>query len=71
MATYRLKQPAERMEETRRRIAKATFELHGTVGPAYTTIAAIARRAGVQRLTVHRHSPDLTSLLRACTRFTC
>lgn len=57
------------MEETRLRIAQAAFELHGIVGPAYTTISAIAERAGVQRLTVYRHFPDETSLFRACTSY--
>jgi AcrR family transcriptional regulator len=57
------------MEETRQRIARATFELHGTIGPAYTTISAIAERAGVQRLTVYRHFPDEQSLFRACTAY--
>jgi AcrR family transcriptional regulator len=57
------------MEETRLRIARAAFELHATVGPAYTTISAVARRAGVQRLTVYRHFPDEASLLRACTSY--
>lgn len=69
VGTYRLKRRAERMEQTRQRIAKATFELHGTIGPAYTTISAIAQRAGVQRLTVYRHFPDETSLFRACTSY--
>jgi AcrR family transcriptional regulator len=57
------------MEETRQRIARATFELHGSIGPAYTTISAIAERAGVQRLTVYRHFPDEESLFRACTSY--
>ncbi|HWC30319.1 MAG TPA: helix-turn-helix domain-containing protein [Dehalococcoidia bacterium] len=43
------------------------MELHGTVGPARTTVAEIARKAGVQRLTVYTHFPDLTSLFAACT----
>lgn len=54
------------MEETRRRIAKAAFELHASLGPAHATIAAIAHRAGVQRATVYRHFPDDLSLFRAC-----
>jgi AcrR family transcriptional regulator len=54
------------MEETRRRIAQAVYELHGTIGPAATTISEIARRAGVERLTVYRHFPDELSLYRAC-----
>lgn len=63
---YELKQRAETMEETRRRIAKATFELHGILGPAYTTISAVADRAGVERATVYRHFPDDLALFRAC-----
>lgn len=55
------------VEETRARIAEATYELHATVGPARTTISAIAERAGVQRHTVYAHYPDLTALFRACT----
>lgn len=51
----------------RQRIAEAAFELHGTVGPAQTSISAVAERAGVQRHTVYHHFPDLTSLFRACT----
>lgn len=63
---YELKKRAEAMEENRRRIAKAMFELHGIVGPARTTISAVAERAGVERATVYRHFPDLLSLFRAC-----
>jgi AcrR family transcriptional regulator len=57
------------MDETHRRIAQAAFELHGTVGPAFTTISAVAERAGVQRLTVYRHFPDERSLFQACTAY--
>jgi AcrR family transcriptional regulator len=57
----------DRIEETRRRIAHAAFELHSTLGPARTSISAIAERAGVQRHTVYHHYPDLVSLFRACT----
>ena len=63
----KLKRRAQRMEETRRRIVEATVALHTTVGPARTSISAIAARAGVQRLTVYRHFPDERSLFRACT----
>lgn len=66
MAKYELKRRAERMQETRERIAKATAELHGILGPARTTISAIAERAGVDRVTVYRHFPDDLSLYRAC-----
>lgn len=55
------------MAATRLRIVQATLELHSTVGPARTSIAAIAERAGVQRHTVYHHFPDLDALLEACT----
>jgi AcrR family transcriptional regulator len=57
----------ESLEATRQRIAEAAFELHATVGPAQTSISAVAERAGVQRHTVYNHFPDMTSLIRACT----
>ena len=57
----------EKIEETRARIAQATFELHATIGPAKTSISAIAERAGVQRHTVYYHFPDMISLFKACT----
>ena len=63
---YELQRRAERQEETRRRIAAATAALHEEVGPARTTISAIAARAGVERLTVYRHFPEERELLRAC-----
>ncbi len=55
------------MDQTRARITEAAFELHREIGPARTTISAIAERAGVQRHTVYRHFPDMVSLIRACT----
>jgi AcrR family transcriptional regulator len=42
-------------------------ELHTAIGPARTTIRAIAERAGVERLTVYRHFPDQRSLFAACS----
>jgi AcrR family transcriptional regulator len=64
---YQLKERARRQEETRRRITEATVELHEEVGPAATAISEIARRAGVQRVTVYKHFPDEPSLLAACS----
>ena len=64
---YELKKRAERQEETRLRIARATLELHETVGPALTTRSAIAERAGVGRPTVYAHFPDDLSLGLACS----
>ena len=63
---YQLKERAKRQEETRRRIAAATAELHQEVGPARTTIAEIARRAGVQRPTVYSNFPEERDLFAAC-----
>jgi AcrR family transcriptional regulator len=64
---YELAKRADAMEETRRRIAKAAAELHGTVGPAQTTISAVAQRAGVQRHTVYRHFATEADLFAACS----
>lgn len=64
---YDMKRRAKRQEETRQRITEATVELHAALGPAKTTISAIAEKAGVQRLTVYRHFPDERSLFLACT----
>ena len=61
---YELKRRAERQSETRHRIVAATVELHTSVGPARTTISAIADRAGVQRHTVYAHFPDEQSALQ-------
>jgi AcrR family transcriptional regulator len=64
---YRLKARAEQQAETRRRIVQATSDLHREVGPARTTIAEIARRARVQRLTVYNHFADEQQLFAACS----
>jgi AcrR family transcriptional regulator len=63
--TKRLRAEAE--EATRTRIAEAAMELHGSVGPAQTTISAVAERAGVQRATVYRHFPTEADLFGACS----
>jgi AcrR family transcriptional regulator len=63
----RLRARAERQQETRRRIVSAAVALHEELGPLATTISAIAKRAGVERLTVYRHFPDEQSLFRSCT----
>jgi AcrR family transcriptional regulator len=63
---YELRVRAEKQAETRRRIVEATAALHEEVGPARTTVAEIARRAGVQRLTVYNNFPNETELFDAC-----
>lgn len=65
--TYEKRRRAEAEQETRRRITQATVDLHASIGPARTTISAIAERAGVQRATVYRHFPDEADLFSACS----
>jgi AcrR family transcriptional regulator len=64
---YEKKRRAELEAETRRRITEAAVELHGTVGPARTSISAVAERAGVRRSTLYRHFPDEAALIGACS----
>jgi AcrR family transcriptional regulator len=64
---YRMKKRAEAEEATRRRITESAVHLHGTVGPARTTVSALAEHAGVRRSTIYRHFPDEASLFAACT----
>ena len=63
---YELKARAAKQEETRRRITAATVALHEEVGPARTTVAEVARRAGVTRLTVYNNFPEERELFAAC-----
>jgi AcrR family transcriptional regulator len=62
-----MRKRAEDVDRTRRRIVEAAVHLHGTAGPAATSIAAIAKQAGVTRLTVYRHFPDELALFAACS----
>jgi len=64
---YRMKRRAELEAETRLRITESAMALHGTLGPARTSISAIAEHAGVRRSTVYRHFPDEEALFAACS----
>ena len=64
---YRMKRRAELEEQTRQRITESAVALHEEVGPAQTSISAIAERAGVRRSTVYRHFPDEEALFDACS----
>lgn len=64
---YRKGRRAELEAATRLRITEAAVKLHGSVGPARTTIQAVADEAGVQRATVYRHFPDEEALFAACS----
>src|SRR4051794_19876448 len=63
---YEQRERAAKREETRTRIAAATAELHASIGPAQTTIAEIAKRAGVQRPTVYNNFASDKELFAAC-----
>ena len=65
--TYTKRRRAALEAETRVRITEAAVDLHGSVGPARTTVSAVAARAGVQRATVYRHFPDEEALFGACS----
>jgi AcrR family transcriptional regulator len=64
---YEKRARAVQEQETRLRIVEAAIALHGTVGPARTTISAIAEGAGVRRATVYRHFPDERALMLGCS----
>lgn len=64
---YRKTKRAEDELRTRARITDAAEALHAELGPARTTISAIAQRAEVTRATVYRHFPDDESLFLACS----
>lgn len=64
---YKMKRRAELEAQTRRRITESAVELHGTLGPARTSISAVAEHAGVPRSTVYRHFPDEEALFGACS----
>ncbi len=64
---YRKGKRAADEARTRTRIVDAAEHLHGTVGPARTTIAAVAAGAHVTRATVYRHFADEESLFLACS----
>ena len=64
---YRLQARADAMDRTRARITQAAIELHGSIGPAATTMSAVAERAGITRATLYRHFPNEEILFRACS----
>ena len=63
-----MKRRAEQEAQTRLRITESAMELHGTLGPARTSVKAVADHAGVPRSTVYRHFPDEEALFGACSQ---
>jgi AcrR family transcriptional regulator len=66
---YKMVKRRDKVEETRQRIAKATYELHSTIGPAFTTISLVAERSGLPRQTVYRNFRTNLDLYRGCIAF--
>jgi AcrR family transcriptional regulator len=64
---YKMKRRAEQEAQTKLRITESAVDLHGSLGPARTTISAVAEHAGVRRSTVYRHFPDERALFGACS----
>jgi AcrR family transcriptional regulator len=65
--TYTKRARAEAEEATRLRITESAVALHGTLGPARTTMSAVAEHAGVTRSTLYRHFPDDAAVFDACS----
>jgi AcrR family transcriptional regulator len=64
---YELRQRATQQAETRRRIVDAAVALHQSKGILATTMADVAERAKVGRVTVYRHFQDELALAQACS----
>ena len=64
---YRMKKRAALEEQTRLRITESAVALHERLGPARTSVSAVAEHAGVRRSTVYRHFPDEEALFAACS----
>lgn len=64
---YEKKARAEAEAQTRRRITESAVELHGSLGPANTSMSAVAEHAGVRRSTLYRHFHDERALFGACS----
>ena len=65
--TYRKTRRADLEAQTRLRITESAVALHEQLGPARTSISAVAEHAGVRRSTVYRHFPDDEALFAACS----
>jgi AcrR family transcriptional regulator len=64
---YKMTRRAELEAQTKQRITESAVELHGTLGPAHTSMKAVAEHAGVPRSTVYRHFADEEGLFGACS----
>jgi AcrR family transcriptional regulator len=64
---YELRERARKQQQTRARIVDALIELHETVGASRTTVADVARIAGINRMTVYKHFATEADMVLACT----
>lgn len=64
---YELGKRTEAIEETRRRIIDATFDLHREKGVVATSLQDVAERADVALRTVYNHYPTIDDLVAGCT----
>jgi len=64
---YELKERARKQAETRLKIVEALVELHETVGASRATVGEVAKRAGVNRMTVYNHFATEAEMVAACT----
>lgn len=64
---YELKERARKQADTRLKIVEALVDLHETVGASRATVGAVAKRAGVNRMTVYNHFATEAEMVAACT----
>jgi AcrR family transcriptional regulator len=64
---YELKARARKQAETRLKIVEALVELHETVGASRAGVGEVAKRAGVNRMTVYNHFATEADMVEACT----
>lgn len=67
---YKMNKRAETADETRRRIVRATYELHAAKGIGSTSVRDIAERANVSPGTVYHHFPEYNDIVIACGKYT-
>src|SRR5438445_1529368 len=65
---YNLGKRAQSVDETRRRIVDATFQLHNEKGVVATSMQDIADRADVSLHTVYSHFPTVDALVGGCAQ---
>ena len=63
---YRQSKRGGSADETREKIVRATFDLHGEQGIAATSMKQIAARAGVSVGSVYHHFPTYEDAIQAC-----